>query len=292
MNLENLSASLSPETGELAELLEEDSSLSIEEEGDVDIYIDKLPDNLERPNVVVTVDQKKAGRASRLGANQVLTGQPEDFSDLIYQEAKKARKNHLDNRRNEITQIGLQDLIHNVRNPISVINGYLDLHKDDLDDELHETLTESASRIIEACDDANKYRFHNGESYSELSEEFFQDIHESLSFRIKDEEEDLEIYGENEMIELNALDEIMVYNLLDNSLEHGETPEIGMEGYQDGYFTAHVKDGGNIPEDVWNSWQNGGEYGGTGSKLISYARDINGNELERTDEGYRIKISS
>ena len=127
------------------------------------------------------------------------------------------------------------------------------------------------------------------------------DIRESIEDSLEELESSMEAYGKNVKTSYKASDHTvethpctgrMIYNLLDNSIEHGNRDEIELliNEYGSG-LEISVEDNGDTDfEELMPGTLDKKQYQGTGTYLIDHLLQKTGIGIEDTETGYNVKI--
>lgn len=126
------------------------------------------------------------------------------------------------------------------------------------------------------------------------------DVEECIEFELDQLQSSIQHYGKKVETNYNAEDttvqthrtfEDMVYNLFDNSIEHGcGDIEITLDEYSEG-LKLDVEDGSQTDFDsILPGTLERKDYNGTGTYLIDQVLQRTEMELEDTEGGYRLKM--
>jgi len=186
---------------------------------------------------------------------------------------------------------------HDINNLVNLAQGYRQLSE-----ELNQK--QETRKAIEKAEEAEK-QIHemynrlesNQNEYDKSFQEIIGNSLETLRPKIQKENKNVEIYWNSTSYDCNTcmMTERMIYNLLDNSLDHGNG-DITLEIQQlEDYVELELTDGGALTENEFqqifcNEYQED-KYLSTGSYLIdTIAHKINAEIQPGQDSDYNIKI--
>lgn len=185
---------------------------------------------------------------------------------------------------------------HDLKNLETLANGYRELVEETEDEQKIQAYQEKIWNAEENIRDLYKNFENLGDSHHL---DFQELIGESLSMlhpKIQKEDKNVTIDWNTECAgEHDLLTERMIYNLLDNSLDHGETDIYIEINETPEYLEMNVSDGGELTPEEWdnlfpeNSQKE--EYLSTGSYIIDQISEKKNIEIQQGLEfDYTVKI--
>jgi len=191
---------------------------------------------------------------------------------------------------------------HDLGNKKSIRNGHLELIEMRQDGEYapnDETTHEDARKAWNAQKEIDKLE-EQAEEILCSDEETEFDLEQCIRDQLDRLDSAIQHYGKTVDASYNAEDteitthrtfEDMIYNLLDNSVQHGATKiSLELDDYSEG-LEMRVDDGGNGDfDEILPGTLDREDYQGTGTYLIDRVLDRTGTDVEDTEQGYSLKM--
>jgi len=294
------------ETGEETDVETLEQGLNAEtviENPEIELYWDTIPENPENPFIIGLDIEDLADFASTYNGEhhwqQIASTQlNQNTLALLNHEINQMAERELEKERHKYSDFTTRTVMHDTKNILQTLEGYIELYQETGDEKHFQTVL-NASKNIQTL-------YEELEALQKLYEEdhkthinaydILQEINSKLEFREDQKSKSIHLPENNTHYTFHSspLIERMMYNLLDNSLEHGQTdPEIDMYK-ENGHINIDVYDNGEIPQSIWDNWgseHNGIEdYPGTGTFLIGEIAQRNNIRIEPLENGYRVKI--
>jgi len=186
---------------------------------------------------------------------------------------------------------------HDINNLSNLADGYRELAENTENPQEHEEALKKAEEAENRIDSMYSKLESSQEKYETSLNEIIGESLQTLRPKIQREDKNVSVNWEYSGKDCQncIMTERMIYNLLDNSLEHG-TGDIELEvDHIDEYVELRMNDGGGLTEDEFNEIFCGeyekDEYISTGSYVIDTIADKIDAEITFSDEiDYTVRI--